>query len=420
MIKLLHTADWHLGKMFFGRSMLEDQEYFIDNYFFPVLEELGFGPGAGGCHDDCVVLAGDIFDRAVPPVAALGLFDNVITRIARMGIKLFAITGNHDGAARLSMGARIMRGSGIYLYTSLSNISEALLLDDRVGCRVMLHPLPHFDIYQGRAFLGGGECAKYSECFDRIISKTDISDRSAVHVLAAHCTAFPDSWKNNNTGSGPDNEDTVTENADNNPDNNGNSLEKAVGGSDEIDINSLGAFDLALLGHFHSDIDVTKKAAYSGSPLGYSFDRTGVVRSMRYYEIGKSGINMKKIPVDKPLHPLRRVSGSFDHLLSDETPRDDAFIYAQLDDTSLIYEPMMRLREKFPNILGLCYSSEAAGGLSAGYRDRLRASLHSRSVGDSEVFEAFLRQMCAVEPSGEDLEMFGQLCREAFAAEDAV
>ncbi|MBQ9993887.1 MAG: exonuclease subunit SbcD [Clostridia bacterium] len=108
-MKLLHTSDWHLGKMLFGRSMLDDQRYFIDNIFIPTITEQS---------PDAIILSGDIFDRAIAPVAALELFDDLLTRIAETGIPFIAITGNHDGAQRLSLGSRLMRQAGIYIFTS--------------------------------------------------------------------------------------------------------------------------------------------------------------------------------------------------------------------------------------------------------------------------------------------------------------
>ena len=397
MIRLLHTADWHLGKMLFGRSMLEDQRYFIDNYFFAELERLEFGKRPG-C-DDCVVIAGDIFDRSVAPVAALALFDETITRLSDMGIKLFAVTGNHDGAARLSMGTRLMRSSGIYIYTSLGDINESLALDDGNGVRAVLHPLPHFDISQGRDLLGEGSPTRYAEVFSRVSGMTDISDKNAYHivagmidaseanayhVVAAHCTVLGTLP----TGNG------------------------SVGGSDEIASADLSRFDIALLGHLHSDISVSERIAYSGSPLAYSFKNADHTQSMRLWELDADGVRSEKLMIEKPLHPLRVLTGSFDELTGDGVPADDAYIFARLKDSRLIYEPVARLREKYPNILGMAYEATETGETSAEYRDYLRGGLRSRSIGDDEVFEAFVKQMCGAEPDEEDLALFRQLCRE--------
>ena len=379
MIKLLHTADWHIGKMFFGRSMTEDQEYFFDNYFFPALERLGFG------QNDCVVVAGDIFDRAVPPVQAIELFDRVITRVSGMGIRLFAVTGNHDGAARLSMGAKLMRSAGVYIYTSLGDTAESLVLDDG-GTRVVLHPLPHFDATEGRYFLGDGDASGYADIFGRIATGIDVSG-SGLHVLVAHCTAFGDDASEQDV--------------------------RAVGGADAVPLSCFGPFGLTLLGHFHRDIAFDGLSGYCGSPLGYSFDSANTVRSMRYYEIDGDRVTMTKIPVDRPLHPLVTLTDSFERLMSDEVPGSDAFIYARLTDSALVFEPMFRLRHKFPNILGLCYVSEDTVSFSSEGRERLRDSLRSRTVADEDVFRAFLSQACGCEPTAEELSFFERLCRLA-------
>ena len=115
-MKILHTSDWHLGRMIYGRSLLEDQAYFIDQVFFPALERH---------RPDCVILAGDIFDRQIAPVEAIRLFDSVLSRIHQMGIPLAAISGNHDGADRIAIGAEMLRQSGIYLATHLEDFDSS-------------------------------------------------------------------------------------------------------------------------------------------------------------------------------------------------------------------------------------------------------------------------------------------------------
>ncbi len=151
-MKILHTSDWHLGRMIYGRSLLDDQTYFIDRIFFPALEEH---------RPDCVILAGDIFDRQIAPVEALRLFDSVLNRLHQMGIPLAAISGNHDGADRLATGTAMLRQSGIYLATRLEDLAQPLVLE-KEGERAQIFLLPYCDPVHEISVIPRGRAAGYT------------------------------------------------------------------------------------------------------------------------------------------------------------------------------------------------------------------------------------------------------------------
>lgn len=119
-MKFIHTSDWHLGKMIYGRSLLEDQEYFIKQVFLPAVDRE---------QPDFVILAGDIYDRQIAPVEAIRLFDWTVSEMAGREVPFFLISGNHDGADRLCVGARLLRKSGIYLTARLEDAFEPILLE---------------------------------------------------------------------------------------------------------------------------------------------------------------------------------------------------------------------------------------------------------------------------------------------------
>jgi len=381
-VKLLFTSDWHLGKYIYSRSMLEDQQWFIDNCFFPAIEE--YSP-------DCIVIAGDIFDRAIAPTAALALFDDVLTRIARMGIPLVAITGNHDGAERMALGTRIMRASGIHIFTEVGDCLDKVELTDADGLRVILHPLPYFDPSVARAFAGDEETRGYAELYAHALSRIDLSDGGTRHVLISHCTVLGSLFSDSESG-------------------------VMVGGSSEIPAEYFAPYDLVLLGHLHSHQKPADNVIYSGSPLRYSFSTTERDKRLIMVDITSDNIEFTPLPV-RPLRELRVIQGSFDWLLSDAVAPSEDYIHAELTDGQYIYEPMMRLREKFPNILGIRYSENVALGEDQGDRAMLRSRLRTRSIGDREIFDAFLRQMCGIEPTDDDLDRFDSLISEVTSQE---
>ncbi|MBQ9993675.1 MAG: exonuclease SbcCD subunit D, partial [Clostridia bacterium] len=371
--------DWHLGKMLFGRSMLDDQRYFIDNIFIPTIAEQS---------PDAIILSGDIFDRAIAPVAALELFDDLLTRIAETGIPFIAITGNHDGAQRLSLGSRLMRQSGIYIFTSLSDCLTPVTISSGDGTTAMIHPLPYFDASQAREFIGA-DSSGYDELFGGVLSRIDTSDRAAMHILAAHCTVLGSLRCESESGT-------------------------MVGGSFEVGTESFAPFDAVLLGHLHSRQNPASNISYCGSPLRYSFDAGERDKSLQIIELTRDGCTIRPIPI-KPLREMRVLRGSFDSLMSADA--SDDYIYAELEDDSLIYEPISRLRERYPNILGMRYADKQAIDGIGTQRAELTRKLRTRSLGDAEVLDAFLRQMCADAPTDGDFALFSELCRSVDSEE---
>ncbi|MCL2486962.1 MAG: exonuclease SbcCD subunit D [Oscillospiraceae bacterium] len=377
-MKILHTADLHLGKILFGRTAIEDQEYFAREIFLPACRRE---------RPDCVIIAGDVFDRAVAPIPALNLFDEIMTAVAGENIPLVVISGNHDGADRMVLGARLMEPSGVYIRTSLHDVRKPVVIGD-----LAIHTLPYFDPPQGKAFLGREDAMPYDEIFAAVIDSIDVSDRSLTHILAAHCTVLGSTRCEAESGVS-------------------NIIQ--IGGSDQVPPEIFDKFDYALLGHLHQNQPRGDKAAYAGSPIKYSFDPNERDKALNLLEIGKGSVDLHKIPI-APLRDMIVIRGKFDDLMSGEGSGD--YYFAELTDRELIYEPMARLRTVYPNILSMRYADPSFArrlrgeGPDGGDRGELRDKLRVRALGDAEVFSAFLRQMCAADPTDAQLELFLSLC----------
>lgn len=384
-MKILHTADLHFGKIIYGRSMIEDQEYFVSEVLLPALREN---------RPDCVVISGDVFDRAVAPLPALTLFDRMITEISGENISLIIIPGNHDGAERMAMGARLMKSAGVYIITALEDCQKPIIITDSDGVRTAVHALPFFDPATGKAFLGVGEIMGYDQIFAGVVDSIDVSDRSLRHILAAHCTVLGAERSGGESGA-------------------------MVGGSDQVPMECFDKFDFTLLGHLHSAQSRGGKIAYSGAPLRYSFEANERDKSMNLLDIKDDGITLHKIGI-KPLREMRYIEGNIDDITAGigvPEPSGD-YYFAELTDRELVYEPMARLRERYPNVLGMRYSNREPDEDEEG-RAGLREKLRDRSLGDAEVLTAFLRQMCGTSPEDGQRELFLRLCA-AVDKEDAV
>lgn len=376
-MKILHTADWHLGKIFAGRSFLEDQAYFMEKTLIPTITAE---------KPDCVVIAGDIFDRAIAPPEALRLFDEFLTHMAEMDVPLIAITGNHDGAERLRLGSRLMKKSGIHILTLASDCREPIMLTDADGLSAAVYPLPYFDLSEGKALLGIGESQGYSGVYRRTADSIELNTGADKNLLVSHCTVLGSERCDSESG-------------------------VMVGGSSEVDKGCFKRFDAVLLGHLHSAQRAAKNVCYAGSPLRYSFDPGERDKSIGILELSAGETQYKTVPI-KPLREMKSITGEFDRLMEQRELYSQDYIYFNLTDSQLIFEPLARLREHYPHTLGLRYAqSERTTGDDG--RSELGRKLRERSLGDEEVFFAFMRQMCGLEPSEEQLELMKSLCEGA-------
>lgn len=368
MIKLLHTSDWHLGKSIYGRSLLPDQEYFIREVFLPAVRRE---------RPDCVLLCGDIYDRPVAPVEAIRLFDETVTALAEWGVPLAAITGNHDGADRVALGASLLREKGIAIVNRLGPCEPIRLSDG--GQRVDLYPLPYFEPEQARAFFGDNDIRGFHDAYRAVLRPIRESlDPESCSILLAHCFVAGASVS--------DSENPLS-----------------VGGSAQVGAELFDGFAYVALGHLHGPQRAGSNARYSGSPLSYSFDECHQTKSMTLLEIERREVSVRLLPVP-PLREMREISGTFRELMEQgkQAPSED-YLFAHITDRSPVYLPMEQLREYYPNLLGLDngWLAAEAGGLTP-----------RRKQGEQEIFEAFLSQICGQEPTPSDRETFAAILEQ--------
>lgn len=374
-MKILHTSDWHLGKIVLAQSMLEDQQYFIEQCFLPALDEY---------RPDVIVLAGDIYDRSIAPLPAIALFEYTLYEVARRGIPLIAIAGNHDSAERLLPAARLMRSAGIYLANTISDCFSPIDIKAADGSAARFFPLPYCDLSQCKAFLRDDEPKSMNDAYAALFTHAQnqlASDRP--NILITHCTV---------TGAvSCESESRV-----------------AVGGAEQVSSELFGTFGFTCLGHIHSPQRAGKNVMYSGAPLRYSFDVNERDKSMLLIDMS-DGISYKTIPV-KPRRAMRTVTGTFEELLNgrDEYPED--YIFAVVNDDHLIYEPMTRLREKYPHILGMSQTYLTRAAADGSERDRMREKMTGHTVTDREIFTSFLHEICDIQATPDDIAFFEECC----------
>ncbi|MFC0597865.1 exonuclease SbcCD subunit D [Streptomyces palmae] len=341
-MRILHTSDWHLGRSFHRISLLQAQRDFIDHLVRTVRQR----------QVDAVLIAGDVYDRAVPPLAAVELFDDALHRLAHLGVPTVLISGNHDSARRLGVGSGLMERAGIHLRTAPSGCGTPVLLADEHG-EVACYGLPYLEpALVRREFTTdtGSHQAVLTAAMDRV--RADLAERPAGtrSVVLAH--AFV-------TGGAPsDSERDIT-----------------VGGVASVPAEVFAGVDYVALGHLHGCQTLSERVRYSGSPLAYSFSEARHRKSMWLIDLGPGG-ELAAERIDCPVpRPLARLHGRLEDLLADPAheAHRDSWVEATLTDPARPADPMARLAARFPHVVSIAFAPERAPEDPGGsYAQRLR------------------------------------------------
>jgi exonuclease SbcD len=331
-MRLIHTSDWHLGRTLHGESLLEHAEGFLD-----WLLALAAGRGA-----DAVVVAGDVYDRAVPPPDAVAVLDRALTAFARAGIPVIVISGNHDSAVRLGFGSGLSEAAGIHLRTRLGDVARPVVLADDAG-PVAVYGIPYLLPDAAAADLGAERSHASVLAAAAGLIHADAAGRGIGRVvIAAH--AFV-------TGAAPSESER----------------DIRIGGIGDAPASVFGPAAYVALGHLHGPQGVggsgVTVARYSGSPLAFSFSERDHRKSVTVVDIDAAGaVATELVPAAVP-RPLREVRGRLDDLLA-RSDRDDlagAWVKVVLTDPVRPAAPMERLRAAWPHTLMLDFEPE--GGL---------------------------------------------------------
>lgn len=374
-MRILHASDLHLGKTLHERDLIPDQAAMLDQLLAAATEG---DPAA-------LVIAGDVYDKAVPPPEAVSLFGDFLGRLkaARPDLTVLVIPGNHDSPARLGFGDSLFRHAGVHVRTRAEDAAEPVVLE-RAGERAYLWALP---------FLGAGtfpdapasQSGRFRAALDLIVPGLP---GDGANVLVCHAYAAG--------GKASESERVF------------------LGAAELVDAAGFEPFDYAALGHLHRPQKAGAKGRYPGSPLGYSFSEAGQEKGFLLVDVRRGGFEAVPVPV-KPLRPLSRLAGSFASFLETGAglAEKDHYLEILLTDPEPVVSPVEALRRVFPNLLSLRQAAfENPGGrdtedaeASPAPRDGARAAL--------EDFASFHRAVRGGDPEEPVLELFWNLLAEA-------
>ncbi|MBI5610051.1 MAG: exonuclease SbcCD subunit D [Deltaproteobacteria bacterium] len=334
--RMLHTADWHIGKTLFGQPLLDDQRHVLDQLIGHVRT----------VKPDVVVIAGDIYDRSVPPADAVELLDATLTAlVGGLATPVVLIAGNHDGPERLGFGAHLLQRAGLTVRGPV-DLQAAPIRFDSAGFPVALCPLPYAEPATVRTLLGDGErgaVPDHQAALQAQIRSAQAQLRPGeVAVAVAH--AFVQGGR---VVDHSEQEYSETE------------RQLAVGGTAVVDPSVFAGFAYVALGHLHQPQKVAAarpglpSVRYSGSLLQYSFAEADQARSATLVELAPDGTTQTtELPL-RPRRPLRTVRGTLAQLVAQgqNDPNRHDFIAATLTDPGMLLDPLGRLREGYPNVL---------------------------------------------------------------------
>jgi len=334
-LKFIHLADLHLGKRVLEYSMTGEQSHILGEILRVIGEE----------RPDAVLIAGDVYDKSIPSVEAVEMFDGFLGRLAEMGTETFIISGNHDSPERVGFASGLIDPSGIHLAPAYRGRTEPFVLRDGFG-PVKLYMLPFLKPAMVRPFFPDARIDSWTDALRTAVDALEI-DPAERNVLVAHQFV---------TGG----ERSESE-------------EVSVGGADNVDASVFDGFDYVALGHLHRPQNVgSPRVRYAGSPLKYSFSEVDHDKSLTVAELGeKDSLTVRTVPL-KPVRDMRRIRGTYRELTDRSrylgTATDD-LLQITLTDEEDIPDAAGKLAAIYPNLLKLDYDNartrSGAGAVSA-------------------------------------------------------
>ncbi|MGD0703919.1 MAG: exonuclease SbcCD subunit D [Trebonia sp.] len=409
-MRFLHTSDWHLGRSLHRADLREAQAAFLDHLVETVTAE----------RVDAVLVAGDVYDRAIPPVDSVAAYEDVLVRLRAAGARVILISGNHDSARRLGVNSALVDAAGVHLRTRPGKLAEPVILRDEHGS-VAVYGVPYLEPavglpQDGHAAAGQAGSPAADDASDTGAGHETPRQRSHASVLGeATARIRADAAARGMTrtaviahawvaagGTDEERKDAAARQQ------SGSERDISVGGIGYVPAALFDGFSYVALGHLHGQQALTEQMRYSGSPLPYSFSEKHHKKGSWLVEVGIDGkTRVERVPA--PVYRrLAELTGRIDDLLTsaDHAGHENDFLAVTLTDTARPDAAMDRLRRRFPHVLTLEFKPEGATPDQRSYRERVKGR------DDLSVAAEFVRHVRNTEASQSERE----LLETAFAA----
>lgn len=325
-MKLIHLSDLHIGKRVNEYSMLEDQKEILIKIVNIIDEE----------KPDAVLIAGDVYDKSIPPAEAVPVFDDFLVKLSKRNLQVFVISGNHDSAERIAFGGRLMEESGIHIAPVYDGNVKPVTLEDEYG-RLCVWMLPFVKPVHVRKYFQeeAESISTYTDAVRTAIEHFDINTKDR-NIMITHQFV------------------TGAERSE--------SEEISVGGTDNVDVSVFDCFDYTALGHLHKPQNCkSEKVRYCGTPLKYSFSEAKDQKSVTVLELKQKGkLTVKTIPL-VPHHDMVEIKGKYEELVNRDFYKDtnyqEDYMHITLTDEEDVYDAVGKLRSIYHNLMKLDYDN---------------------------------------------------------------
>lgn len=379
-MKFFHTADWHLGKLVQGVYMTGDQAGVLDQFIQAIKEE----------QPDTVIIAGDLYDRAVPPTEAVHLLDDVLDQIVlELNIPVLAIAGNHDSPSRLNFGSQLMKENGYYIVGELTKELDPVILHDEHG-EVHFHLVPYTDPSTVRNIFEDDTIRTHHDAEEKIVQQIkENMKEDARHVYVGHAFVTPYGEEEENTS---DSERPLS-----------------IGGAEYVGANIFAPFHYTALGHLHRAHKVTREnIRYAGSILKYSISEEHHAKGYFVVDMDENGETTIEKRLLTPVRDMRTVEATMDELLT--YPSSDDYVFVRLLDHTPVLSPMERVRSVYPNAMHVerkMFTTSSAVSSSEQTERKARSQM-----SNLDLFNAFYEEVKGEPPTEETENLFKDILDE--------
>ncbi|UJL45637.1 exonuclease SbcCD subunit D [Virgibacillus sp. NKC19-16] len=374
-MKFFHTADWHLGKLVQGVYMTEDQDYILRQFIQAVEAE----------KPDAVIIAGDLYDRAVPPTEAVHLLDEVLeTIVLKLKTPVLAVAGNHDSPSRLNFGSGIMQNNGFHIVGNFTSGMQPIILNDAHG-EVHFHLVPYCDPSTVRNILDDDTIRTHNDASEKIVEHiTANMDEKARHVFVGHAFVTPYGEEEENTSE--------------------SERPLSIGGSEYVDARHFSSFHYTALGHLHQAHYVSDEATrYAGSILKFSISEEHHKKGYHVVEMDEHGdVTIQKRHLT-PSRDMRTVEASLEEIMTHSVSED--YVFVRLTDETAVLSPMEKIRSVYPNAMHV----ERKNYFHAPSSEDGERSVERTQMNDLELFQAFYKEVKGQEATEETEVIFKEV-----------
>lgn len=388
-MRIFHMGDWHIGKLVNGFYMTEDQEYILEELCKAIEEK----------KPDVLLIAGDLYDRSVPPVQAVELLNRYLRKIVKdLNTKIIAIAGNHDSNERIDFASSLLCDSGLYIYGNLKRNIDKITLEDEHG-KVNFYPIPYADVPVVRELFKDENIKNYDLAMAKIMEEIDKDFNSNERNIAI---AHGYITKVNEEGI-----EKLEESESEKP--------LSIGGTDFISHKHFERFNYTALGHLHGPQRVgCEKIRYSGSLMKYSFSEVNQRKGITIVDIDENGEVNIEIYDLKQRRDFRIKKGTLEELLKDyKNENNEDYIKVILEDKGEILDPMAKLRAVYPNVMELIREEKLS---KRSNNEILANDIKKKSKVD--LFKNFYSEIIGEEVTSEEIEIMEKVISKAERGEE--